>query len=106
MPLPPGVPERLAVTCNGRSALFLVRSQRVRFGGAEMTPSRFEQLAGRGDAKKWKTSIFTFARVRLLESSACCRATHSWCARRAQGQCVTVPVSQEAPRAQCGGLEA
>ena len=71
VPLPPGVPERLAVTCNGRSALFLVRSQRVRFGGAEMTPSRFEQLAGRGDAKKWKTSIFTFATVsRVISMSS------------------------------------
>ena len=57
--LPRGVPERLAVSCNGRSATFLVRSQRVVLGGAEMTPSRFEQLAGRGDAKKWKTSIVT-----------------------------------------------
>ena len=53
------------MSCNGRSAVFLVRCQRVLFGGAEMTPSRFEQLAGRGDAKKWKTSIVTGLRVRL-----------------------------------------
>ena len=64
-PLPAGVPERLPVSCNGRSAVFLVRCQRVLFGGDEMTPSRFEHLAGRGDAKKWKTSIITGSRVRL-----------------------------------------
>jgi hypothetical protein len=63
--LPAGVQEHVTVACNGRPAVFLVRSQRVRFGGAEMTPSRFEHLAGRGDAKKWKTSITTGPQVRM-----------------------------------------
>ena len=59
MALPDGVPERLPVTCNGRSAVFLLRSQRVVFQDHDMAPSRFEQLSGKGDAKKWKCSIFT-----------------------------------------------
>jgi hypothetical protein len=32
--------------------------QRVLMDGREYLPSRFEALCGRGDAKKWKTSIF------------------------------------------------
>lgn len=59
MALPEGVPERLAVTCNGRSAAFLVRQQRMLFQNMEMAPSRYEQMSGKGDAKKWKCSVFT-----------------------------------------------
>ena len=62
--LPEGVPEQVTVACNSRPAVFLVRSQRVRYAGTEMTPSRYEYLAGRGDAKKWKTSIITGSQVR------------------------------------------
>lgn len=59
MTLPEGVPERLAVTCNGRSAALLVRQQRMLYQNMEMAPSRFEQMSGKGDAKKWKCSVFT-----------------------------------------------
>ena len=59
MALPEGVPEALPVICNGRSARLLIRRQRVLMNGLEMAPSRFEQLSGKGDAKKWKCSVFT-----------------------------------------------
>lgn len=59
MALPEGVPELLPVTCNGRSAQFLMRRQRVLVNGSEMAPSRFEQMSGKGDAKKWKSSVYT-----------------------------------------------
>lgn len=58
LPLPEGVPERLAITCNGREAVFVVRAQRVEVEGVEMAPSKFEQMCGRGDAKKWKSSLY------------------------------------------------
>lgn len=57
--LPEGVPEVLRVTCNGRSGSLLVRTQRVLQGEAEMSASKFEQICGKGDAKKWKSSIWT-----------------------------------------------
>lgn len=57
--LPEGVPEVLNVTCNGRSGMLLVRSQRVLQGDTEMSASKFEQVCGKGDAKKWKSSIWT-----------------------------------------------
>lgn len=57
--LPEGVPEVLNVTCNGRSGHLLVRTQRVHQGDAEMSASKFEQVCGKGDAKKWKCSIWT-----------------------------------------------
>ena len=57
-PLPEGVPEQLDVVCNGRQAQLIVRSQRMLFGGQEISASRFEQLCGKGDAKKWKTSVW------------------------------------------------
>ena len=59
VPLPEGVPEVLRVTCNGRSGQLLVRTQRVLQGETEMSASKFEQVCGKGDAKKWKCSIWT-----------------------------------------------
>jgi len=56
--LPEGVPEDLRVTCAGRSALLAVRSQIVTFAGQRMSASRFETVCGKGDAKKWKSSIW------------------------------------------------
>ena len=32
--------------------------QVVAFGGARMSASRFETVCGKGDAKKWKSSIW------------------------------------------------
>ncbi len=61
IPLPEGVPEVLHVTCNGRSGLLLVRTQRVQHGESEISASKFEQVCGKGDAKKWKCSIWTEA---------------------------------------------
>lgn len=54
MELPEGVPERVGVACNTRRGVFVVRSQRVEDGmkgGTELTPSRFEALAGRWAAR-------------------------------------------------------
>ena len=59
MALPEGVPEVLKVTCNGRSGSLLLRTQRVLQGDTEMSASKFEQVCGKGDAKKWKSSIWT-----------------------------------------------
>ena len=56
--LPEGVPEELPVTCAGRSAVLNVRSQIVTFAGQRMSASRFETVCGKGDAKKWKSSIW------------------------------------------------
>ena len=61
LPLPEGVPELLPVTCNGRSGLMVVRTQKVQHGDAEVSASKFEQVCGKGDAKKWKCSIWTEA---------------------------------------------
>ncbi len=58
MQLPEGVPEELPVACAGRLALMNVRSQTVTFGGAVMSASRFEMVCGKGDAKKWKSSLW------------------------------------------------
>lgn len=35
-----------------------LRTQRVTYDGQEMSASRFEQLCGKGDAKKWKSSLW------------------------------------------------
>ena len=61
VPLPEGVPEVLPITCNGRSGVLLVRTQRVQHSQAEMSASKFEQVCGKGDAKKWKSSIWVEA---------------------------------------------
>ena len=58
MPLPEGVPEELHVACAGRLGLLKVRSQTVAFGGQSMSASRFEAVCGKGDAKKWKSSLW------------------------------------------------
>jgi hypothetical protein len=36
----------------------LLRSQKVMWDGHEISASRFEQICGKGDAKKWKTSLW------------------------------------------------
>ena len=56
--LPENVPEEVPVTCAGRSAVLNIRSQIVTFGGQRMSASRFETVCGKGDAKKWKCSIW------------------------------------------------
>ena len=58
LPLPEGVPEEVAVHCNGRSALLVVRTQRVLHQGQDISASKFESLCGKGDAKKWKCSLW------------------------------------------------
>lgn len=42
--LPEGVPERLPIICNGKTALFLVRAQRILHDGQLLSASRFEQV--------------------------------------------------------------
>ncbi|KAG1679268.1 hypothetical protein FOA52_009298 [Chlamydomonas sp. UWO 241] len=58
MPLPEGVPETVVVACNGRLGVFHVRTQRVSVGDDEMSASKFEAQCGKGDAKKWKSTLY------------------------------------------------
>lgn len=58
LPLPKGVPESITVECNGRKGTLFVRSQRVLYMDEETTASRFEQICGKGEAKKWKCSLW------------------------------------------------
>lgn len=58
--LPAGVPEEVPICCNGRSAVLHVRQQKVEYEGELMPPSRFEQVCGKGDAKKWKATLFHY----------------------------------------------
>ena len=57
LPLPEGCPETLKIVCNGKKAVLNVRNQMVEYDGSEVTATRFEQLCGRPDSKKWKTSL-------------------------------------------------
>ena len=58
LPLPAGVPEEVAVNCNGRTGTMIIRMQRVMYQGQEMSASKFEAICGKGDAKKWKSSLW------------------------------------------------
>jgi hypothetical protein len=58
LPLPDGVPEQLEVVCNGTRGTLLLRPQRVLVGGQELAASRYEDMCGRGGAKKWKSSVW------------------------------------------------
>eukprot|EP00892_Ulva_mutabilis_P002229 jgi/Ulvmu1/12006/UM083_0019.1 len=60
VPLPTGVPEGVPIFCNGRTAVLYVRQQKVEHQGELMPPSRFEQVCGKGDAKKWKATLFHY----------------------------------------------
>jgi hypothetical protein len=44
MELPEGVPERLPIVCHSKTALFLMRAQRVLYEGQVLSASRFEQV--------------------------------------------------------------
>lgn len=59
--IPSDVPEQVPIFCNGRNAVLDIRLQRVIYEGDEMPPSRFEQVCGKGDAKKWKATLFHFS---------------------------------------------
>jgi hypothetical protein len=58
LPLPDDTPEEVPITCAGRSAILSIRSQMVTFAEQVMSASRFETVCGKGDAKKWKSSIW------------------------------------------------
>jgi hypothetical protein len=58
VPPPDGMPESCLVCCNGRVGEMHLRTQRVVHEGQEMSASKFEALCGRGDAKKWKMSLW------------------------------------------------
>jgi len=83
MALPDGVPEELHVACAGRLGLMNVRSQTVMFGGQAMSASRFEAVCGKGDAKKWKSSLWAASQegipeqVRSSRESLLSALTHS-----------------------------
>ncbi len=56
--LPDGVPEELRIVCTSKHATLIVRTQRVVYQGVEMSASKFEQMCGKGDSKKWKISFW------------------------------------------------
>ena len=58
IPLPEDTPDEIPVQCNGKSGILLLRPQKVLYAGQEISASKFEALCGRGDAKKWKTSLW------------------------------------------------
>ena len=58
MAMPDGVPETVNVVCQGRHGVLNVRTQRVVHDGTDMPVSQFEKVCGRGDAKKWKHSLW------------------------------------------------
>jgi hypothetical protein len=58
MPLPDDTPEDVAVVCGGKYGMLNVRSQKVLHNGVLMSASKFEVICGKGDAKKWKTSLW------------------------------------------------
>lgn len=53
------IPHHVDVVCNElRGTLYLQRSViKLKETGAEVSPTEFERLAGRGSAKKWKVSV-------------------------------------------------
>ena len=55
-----GIPEYVDIVCAGRVAVMSLRTQRIRFEGQDVTASKFEALCGKGDAKKWKCSIWQY----------------------------------------------
>jgi hypothetical protein len=57
--LPENTEETLAVVCAGRTAVLITRTQRILYNGSEMSASKFEAICGKGDAKKWKCSLWT-----------------------------------------------
>jgi hypothetical protein len=58
MALPEETEESIPVICNGRRGTFITRTQCVEYGGNIVTATKFEQICGRADAKKWKTSLW------------------------------------------------
>lgn len=58
MSLPEGVKEEVVVECNGVRGKFVPRCQKVIYNGALVPAARFEGFCGRGDAKKWKSSLW------------------------------------------------
>jgi hypothetical protein len=97
--MPAGVPETVPIFCNGRTAVLDLRSQRVMHEGEEMPPSRFEQVCGKGDAKKWKATLYHFDE--LNQKPTMCMQVRAGCGRacmrvsaltRAPMQCMLVRV--------------
>ena len=58
MPLPDTAREQVTVECNGIRGTFYLRCQKVMHQGVLIPAARFESLCGRGDAKKWKSSLW------------------------------------------------
>ncbi|KXZ47440.1 hypothetical protein GPECTOR_35g878 [Gonium pectorale] len=48
----------MKVVCMGRYAELLIRTQRVVYNDCVMPVNSFERICGRGDAKKWKSSLW------------------------------------------------
>ena len=74
--LPAGVPEEVPIFCNGRTAALHVRQQKVQYEGELMPPSRFEQVCGKGDAKKWKATLFHYDAA--VEEPTVCMQVCCW----------------------------
>ncbi|KAF6264248.1 hypothetical protein COO60DRAFT_1698474 [Scenedesmus sp. NREL 46B-D3] len=93
LPLPDNTPDELQVVCNGKQGTLLLRQQRVLVGGQELTASRFEAMCGKGDAKKWKSSLWVadadgepqrpmgdFLSERALDKTALNKLAANWAA--------------------------
>lgn len=82
LPLPENTPETLPIVCAGRYGELQLRTQRVLYEGVAMTASRFEQLCGRGDAKKWKNSFWWADNVLVTSDVTCldwhCAGAYCW----------------------------
>ena len=53
MPMPGGIPDEVAVVCNGLKGSMLLRTQNVRLAetGEEVSASKFEELGGK---REWE----------------------------------------------------
>lgn len=58
MALPENTPDILHVVCNNKRGVLNLRTQRVVHNDLDMSVTAFEKVCGRGDAKKWKTSLW------------------------------------------------
>ena len=61
-------PARLAVVCGPCQGEYLTASGRVvvRGSGAEVTPTEFERLGGKGSCKKWKVGVYEGGKLRCV----------------------------------------
>ncbi len=87
MPMPEGLHDEIPVVCCGRRALLHVRTQRVVYNETLMAVSHFEKICGRGDAKKWKSSLWWVDGGRKVGH----HGILPWCFGASDKPCVRIP---------------